>query len=278
MRGLVCHVGAGARTGRPGGATRRQYAHERRGSRVGGLFRRLRKPYPIHSWTDLRRGRHPVGLLLQSKFSQFQRYAVLNQSKDNSDFQSLTNSSGVAATANFFTGSHFPGSVSYRYDYNSTGTFGLASTPNFTTQGNGQGFGVNWSALLPDWPTLSVGYQQGSGSSTLYGTDQEASSDQRLFNVRSSYRMAGFNFNAFYDHTSLDSVYPEFLVGAGNEKNDSSGQDMGINTSRNIDWWHGSMYASFDHSSYSTDYLSGTQQNSTNSSYSADQESAGVNF
>jgi hypothetical protein len=218
------------------------------------------------------------GYYYNPNFVNFNITPYYNQSKADSDFQSLTNASGVAATANFFTGSHFPGSVTYRYDYNSTGTFGLASTPNFTTQGNGQGFGVNWSALLPDWPTLSVGYQQGSGSSTLYGTDQEASSDQRLFNVRSSYRMAGFNFNAFYDHTSLDSVYPEFLVGAGNEKNDSSGQDMGINTSRNIDWWHGSMYASFDHSSYSTDYLSGTQQNSTNSSYSADQESAGVNF
>ena len=218
------------------------------------------------------------GYYYNPNFINFSITPYYNQSKADSSYQSLTDASGVAATANFFTGSHFPGSVTYRYDYNSTGTFGLPSTPNFTTQGTGQGFGVNWSALLPDWPTLSVGYQQGSGSSTLYGTDQEASSDQRLFNVRSSYRWAGFNLNAFYDHTSLNSVYPEFLVGAGNEKNDSSGQDIGINTSRNIDWWHGSTYASFDHSSYSTNYLMGSQQNSTNSSYSADQESAGVNF
>src|ERR1017187_66475 len=127
------------------------------------------------------------GSYYNPNFLNFNATPYYNQSKADSDFQSLTSASGVAATANFFTGSHFPGSVTYRYDYNSTGTFGLASTPNFTTQGNGQGFGVNWSALLPDWPTLSVGYQQGSGNSTLYGTDQERSSDQRLFNVHSSY-------------------------------------------------------------------------------------------
>jgi len=40
---------------------------------------------------------------------------------------------------------------------NSTGTFGLVGQPNFTTHGRGQGFGIAWSALLPDMPTLSSG-------------------------------------------------------------------------------------------------------------------------
>jgi hypothetical protein len=217
------------------------------------------------------------GYYYNPNFVNFNVTPYYNQSKADSDYQSLTNASGVAATANFFTGSKFPGSVTYRYDYNSTGTFGLASVPNFTTQGNGQGFGINWSALLPNLPTLSVGYQQGNGSSTLYGTNQESSSDQRLFNVRSSYRLEGFNINAFYDHTSLNSVYPEFLTGVGQEKNDSSGQDFGINTSRNLAWMNGSMYASYSRSSYSTDYGT-TGQSSTNSGYTADLESAGVNF
>ena len=90
------------------------------------------------------------GYYYNPNFINFNVTPYYNQSKADSDYQSLTNASGVAATANFFTGSHFPGSVSYRYDYNSTGTLGLSGTPNFTTQGNGQGFGVNWSALFPD--------------------------------------------------------------------------------------------------------------------------------
>src|SRR5215469_9656638 len=127
------------------------------------------------------------GYYYNPNFLNFNVTPYYNQSTADSSFQSLTNASGVAATANFFTGSRFPGSVTYRYDYNSTGNFGLPNTPNFTTQGTGQGFGVTWSALLPDWPTLTVGYQQGSGSGTLYGTNQESSSDQKLFNVHSSY-------------------------------------------------------------------------------------------
>ena len=211
-------------------------------------------------------------------FLNFNATPYYNQSTADSSYQSLTNASGVAATANFFTGSHFPGSVTYHYDYNSTGTFGFPATPNFTTQGNGQGWGVNWSALVPDWPTLSVGYQQGSGSGTLYGTDQQSSSDQHLFNVRSSYRLEDFNLNAYYDHTSWNSVFPEFLTGAGEQKNDSSGQDVGISASRNLPLWNGSMYASFSHSSYSTDYFPGSQQAATNSGYTADLQAAGVNF
>lgn len=218
------------------------------------------------------------GSYYNPNFLNFSITPYYNKSKADSSYQSLTNASGVAANANFFTGSHFPGSVSYRYDYNSTGTLGLPNTPNFTTQGNGQGFGINWSALLPDWPTLSVGYQQGSGSGTLYGTNEESSSSQRLFNVRSSYRLAGFLLNGFFDHTSLNSKFPEFLTGQGFSVSDSSGHDFGVNTSRNISWWNGSMYANYSRSSYSTNYDYGTLQPTTNSSYTANLQTAGVNF
>lgn len=218
------------------------------------------------------------GYYYNPNFLNFNITPYYNQSKADSSYQSLTNASGVAATANFFTGSHFPGSVNYRYDYNSTGTFGLQGVPNFTTQGTGQGFGVSWSALLPDWPTLTVGYQQGNGSGTLYGTNQESTSSQRLLNVHSSYRWAGFNINGYYDHNTLNSVFPEFLTGQGENVSHSSGQDYGVNTSRDLPLWHGSMYASYGHSTYSTDYQTGTAQNTTNSSYTADTESAGANF
>jgi hypothetical protein len=210
-------------------------------------------------------------------FLNFDVDPYYNESRADSNYQSLTNASGVAATANFFTGSHFPGSVSYHYDYNSTGTFGLEGTPNFTTKGNGDGLGLNWSALVPNLPTLSVGYQQGSGSGSLYGTDQETSSDQHLFNVHSSYELFGFRLNAYYDHSSLNTSFPEFLTN-GDDKSDSSGQDLGVNASRTLPWWHGSMYTGYNHSSYSTDYLVASEQNTTTSGYSADSESSGAAF
>ncbi len=218
------------------------------------------------------------GYYYNPNFINFSVTPYYNQSKADSNYQSLTNASGVAATANFFTGSHFPGSVNYRYDYNSTGTLGLEGVPDFTTRGNGQGFGINWSALLPDWPTLSVGYQHGSGSGTLYGTNQESSTTQNLFNVHSTYQLVGFNLNGYFDHNTVDSTFPQFLTGQSSNTSNSSGYDFGLGASRPLSWLNGAFYASFNHSSYSTNYVETAQQMNTNSGYTADIETAGANF
>jgi hypothetical protein len=217
------------------------------------------------------------GYYYNPNFINFNITPYYNQSKADSDYQSLTNASGVAANANFFTGSHFPGSVSYHYDYNSTGTFGLPTTPNFTTQGNGQGFGINWSVLFPDWPTLSVGYQHGSGSGTLYGTDEKTSSDTGILNVRSGFQALGFNLNAYYDHSNVSGNYPDVLTGTAN-LNNSSGYDTGINASRNIPLWNGAFFANYSHSSYAADYLTPAEQTANNTGYTADVQAAGANF
>ena len=149
-----------------------------------------------------------TGYYYNPKFISFTASPYYNQSRANSSYQSLTGASGVDGSADFFSGSHFPGSVSYHYDRNSTGSFGLTGQPNFTTIGKGQGFGVNWSALLPKLPTLSVGYSQGEGSGTIYGTDQETNSSTRLFNIRSAYDIAGFRLDAFFNRQSTNSEFP----------------------------------------------------------------------
>src|SRR6202140_773048 len=97
------------------------------------------------------------GSYYNPNFISFTATPYYNQSRADSSYQSLTGATGISATVDLFKGSHFPGSVSYRYDRNSSGTFGLAGQPNFTTIGKGQGFGINWSALVPTLPPLSVG-------------------------------------------------------------------------------------------------------------------------
>ena len=90
-----------------------------------------------------------TGSYYSPNFLSFDVTPYYNQSRANSNYQSLTGASGVSMrSANLFTGSHFPGSVSYRNDFNSTGTFGLTGQPDFTTHGHGQGFGIGWSALV----------------------------------------------------------------------------------------------------------------------------------
>ena len=214
------------------------------------------------------------GSFYNPNFLSFSLTPYFNQSQANSSFQSLTGASGISATANLFTGSHFPGSVSYRDDYNSTGTFGLVGQPNFTTHGHGDGFSIGWSALLPDLPTLSASYSQGSGSGTVYGTNQETGSDTKLFNVRSTYVIDSFHLNGYYDHNNLHSIYPAFLSGEQESVSNTSGHDFGFGANRNLPI-NGSFYANFNRSQASTDFLG--QQDDT-SSYTTSTENSGASF
>ena len=217
------------------------------------------------------------GYYYNPNFISFTANPYYNQSRDNSSYQSLTGATGISANVDLFRGSHFPGSVSYRYDRNSSGTFGLAGQPNFTTIGSGQGFGINWSALVPDLPTVSVGYSQGDGSGTIYGTSQETSSTSRLFNVHSGYEIAGFRLNAFYDRNSLNSKFPEFLAGQSASVQDSTGNDVGAGAQHSLPL-NGQFYANYNRASSDSNYFSSTGQNSNTSSYTDDIVNTGATF
>ena len=211
-------------------------------------------------------------------FLNFSITPYYNRSAADSSYQSLTDSSGVDAAANFFSGSRFPGYASYHYTRDNTGTFGLAGTPNFTTVGTGHTFAVGWSALLPDWPTLSASYAQSDGGGTLYGTNQESNSSTKTFNLRSSYHVAGWNLNAMYSHIGVQSKIPLFLSGEiGNDMSYSSGNNYGINGSHNLPW-HGSLALSYNHSSYSGDFGSTLQQSTDFTSYTTNTELATLQF
>jgi hypothetical protein len=221
-----------------------------------------------------------AGYYYNPNFLSFAATPYYNQSRADSDSQSITGASGVTGIANFFSGSHFPGSFTYHYDDNSTSTYGLAGQPNFTIHGSGQGFGINWSALVPDWPTLSVGYSQGSGHGTLYGTDQESDSSTRLFNVHSTYQISGWRLNGFFDHNSYNSEFPQFLENNGESVEDSSSNDLGFGTQHSLPL-HGSFTANYSRASTSSDYLASEEQTgstSNNSNYTASTETATANF
>jgi len=211
-------------------------------------------------------------------FLNFSVTPYYNRSSANSSFQSLTDSSGVDATVNFFSGSRFPGFASYHYTRDSTGTLGLVGTPNFTTIGSGNGFGIGWSALLPDWPTFSASYSQGEGSGTIFGTNQESNASTKTLNLRSSYHVRGWNLNAYYTHLNVDSNIPFFLSGeTGNNISTSNGNDVGINGSHALPW-HGSLALSFDHSSYSGNFGSTLQENTDFTNYTTNTETAIAQF
>jgi hypothetical protein len=207
------------------------------------------------------------GYYYNPSFVTFSAHPYYDQSRADSDSQSITGASGVDGTANFFTGSHFPGAVSYNYTRNSTGTFGLTGQPNFTTYGTGDGFGINWSALIPNLPTLSVGYSQGSGQSTIYGTSEEDDTSTRLLNLHSNYQIAGFRLNAFFDHNTVDSKLPQFLSGEGEAVQDSSGHDIGFGAQHALPV-HGTFAFNYTRASASSDYVTTGAQDDNGSSIS----------
>lgn len=219
------------------------------------------------------------GSYYNPNFLNFTVTPYYNQSRADSSFQSLTSATGVDATANFFTGSHFPGYASYNYTRNSTGSFGLIGTPNFTTIGNGQGFGIGWSALLPNLPTLSASYSQGSGTGTLYGTNEVTSSTNRTFNLRSSYHhLAGWNLGAYYTHQSLQSNFPYFLgTEQGANTSDYSSNSFGANASHDLPW-NGTLAISYNHSTYSGVFGSTISETQGKSSFTTGAEVANVSF
>jgi len=217
------------------------------------------------------------GYYYNPNFISFNATPYYNQSRANSSYQSLTGATGINTSANLFSGSHFPGSVSYHYDRNTTGTLGLVGQPSFTTVGNDQGFGINWSALLPNLPTLSVGYSQGGGGGTVYGTSEQTNATSRLFNVHSNYQIAGFRLNAYYDRNSLNSKFPQFLSGQQSSEQDSSGNDVGVGAQHNLPL-NGQFFVNYNRASADSTYSSNAGQISNTSSYTDDILNTGASF
>lgn len=210
-------------------------------------------------------------------FMNFAITPYYNRSSANSTFSSLTDASGVDATTNLFSGSRFPAFVNYHYAYNNTGNYGVAGAPNFTTIGTGQGFGVGWSALLPDWPTFSVSYSQGSGTGNVYGTNEESSSSTRTLNLRTSYSLAGWILNASYQHVNYSSNLPTFLSGeAATDTSDFNGNSYSVNGFHKLPV-NGSIALSFNRSTYDGDFGQVSQGNST-TNFTTDTETALLDF
>ena len=217
------------------------------------------------------------GYYYNPNFLSFTASPYYNQSRTNSSYQSLTGASGINATADLFAGSHFPGSVNYRYDRNASGLFGVAGQPNFTTIGKGQGFGINWSALFPGLPTLSVGYSQGAGSGTLFGTSEETTSNTKLFNIRSGYQIAGFRLNTFFNRNTMASKFPQFLAGNADALQSSVAHDFGLGAQHSLPF-RGQFYANYDRASASARYFSDVNQNSNSNSYTDNSVNTGASF
>lgn len=193
------------------------------------------------------------GSFYNPNFVNYSFSGYLNQSRANSDFQSISNASGVSASANIFGGSKFPGAVSYSKGYNSEGNYGIPGVSNYVTNGNNDEFGVSWSLNLPRKPTLSAGYQLGNDNYSVYGSNDQGNSTFHNFNLRSSYMIAGLDMTGFYSKGGSQSLIPEIISGAANTEVQSSSDGFGGGVSHKLPF-EGAMSVNANRSSWNTSY------------------------
>jgi hypothetical protein len=205
-----------------------------------------------HGWTVGGVGTF-AGSYYSPNFLSFNVSPYLNQSRANSDFQSITDASGVNASVTLFGGSGFPGSINYSDSYNSEGNYAIPGLANYVTHGNSQDFGVNWSENLPNAPSFSAGFQLGSSNYSVYGTNDTGKNSFHSLNLHSGYRWEGFNLGAFYTNGGGKAQIPQIVAGQVTSTNNAN-DGFGINVNHFLPL-QGSASLSFNRSHWNTDYL-----------------------
>ena len=212
-----------------------------------------------HGWTLGGAGTFS-GYFHSPNFLSYNFSPYLNQSRSNSNFQSISNASGMNLSTGIFGGSKFPGSISYSTAYNSDGNYGIPGLANYVTHGTNHAFGVNWSALLEGKPTLSAGYQTGGSQYSVYGTHDNGENSFQSVNLHSNYRWEGFGLGAFYVYGNNHAMVPQ--LGARDVlKTHTSSMAYGMSTSHSLPL-RGAASAAFNRSSWDSDY-SGFNSNGT---------------
>lgn len=154
------------------------------------------------------------GSFYNPNFLNFNVQPYYDRMQSNSGFGTLTNSSGVNASANLFSGSHFPGAINYSKGINHIGQFGIPGTDiGLAQQGDYQGFGVSWSELLPNLPTVTASYSIGDSSSSIFGTQEENKQNDHTFSLLSTYHVAGFRMGGGYIRRDVNSNFAQVLDG-----------------------------------------------------------------
>ena len=192
------------------------------------------------------------GSYYDPKFLSFHVNPYLNQSRENSNFQSITSASGVNAGAAIFGGSEYPGWVNFSQTFNGSGTYAVPGLPNYVANGDARTFGVGWSELKPNWPLATVTYQQGTSDYSVFGTNSTSNVHYKSFGANVSDIVAGFHLNGNYQHGDSHADYPQLISPLYPSKFDSNNSTFAFTGSHSIPW-KGNASATFTHSDYAYD-------------------------
>jgi len=205
-----------------------------------------------------------TGNYYSPNFLNFTVDPFYNRTQSDSIFGSLTNTSGITSNVNLFNGTRFPGTVSYNLLHNGTSAFNVpGSDLGLAQHTNTQNFGIGWSALVPDWPTLTASYFMGHSTNDILGASGQDSETDRTLTLFSTYKWDGFNLSGQFLHRTMHADFGEELqVGAFPVSTDSSSNSYNA-TAQHALPFSGNFSVSYNHLGYGYDYSD--SYNATNS-------------
>jgi len=197
------------------------------------------------------------GYYYNPRFISFNLQPYYRRAQNNSAFQTITNGSGLINNVSLFSGSHFPGYVSYSRTFDNTGQFGIPGIGGLESHGNGRNFTLGWSALLPNMPSLTASYSTSAGSSTVYGSNAESQSASRNLTLTSTHTLAGFHLTGQYVRLSSDADFPAWLEGGQAQSSTTTSNSITVVAQHSIPL-HGSWTTGWSHTGYQGGYQGGT--------------------
>ena len=195
------------------------------------------------------------GSFYSPNFLSFNIQPFLNQSRADSNYQSLSDASGVNASTAIFSGSNFPGSISFSRTMNAQGNYNMPGVADFTSRGDSQVLNVAWSENVPNLPSVTISFMDGNNNYSLYGADGDLTSSFRSLQIQSNYRFDGFTLNGSYRDTMTDSQVPEIL-GSEAQSLDSDTSTFSFGLGHALPF-HGSFSAGASRSTVSSDSSAG---------------------
>jgi hypothetical protein len=200
-----------------------------------------------------------TGSYYSPSFLNFNIQPFYNQSRTNSSFQSISDSSGVNASTSIFGGSNFPGSVSYNKSFNSQGNFNVPGVADYTSHGDSQVLSVAWNEIVPKLPTVSFSFQDGRNDYSLYGASGDIVSSYRTIGAQSTYSVVGFRLNGGYNYTATQSETPDVFGTSQAAAFDSASGTYSAGIGHSLPF-HGSFSAGASRSDISADGENGHYQ------------------
>ena len=203
------------------------------------------------------------GFYYKPQFLSFDFQPYYRRSQSDSIYQTITNGSGFTANTSLFSGSRFPGYISFGKTYDGTGQFGFPGISGITSHGNGRNFAIGWSALLPRLPTLTASYSTTAGTSSVFGADTDSNASSRNFTLQSTYTVAGFQLLGQYLRLSADSTFPSFFEGGETQESNNGSHSFMLNAGHRLPLaGHWNMV--WNRSNYVGEYRSGAVRGSNN--------------